>query len=66
MVAAGPLGALLVADAIGIQPQLITVGPSGAVLVAIGNTVTGCLLRTLIRNLVGLFLGAGYFPLPLE
>lgn len=37
MVAAGPLGALLVAEAIGIQPQLITVGPSGAVLVAIGE-----------------------------
>ena len=37
MVAAGPLGALLVAEGIGINPQLITVGPSGAVLVALGT-----------------------------
>lgn len=36
VVASGPLGALAVAEAIGIQPQLITVGPSGAVLVAVG------------------------------
>jgi len=37
VVAAGPLGALLVAEAIGISPQLIEVGPSGAVLVGIGR-----------------------------
>lgn len=39
MVAAGPVGAILVAEGIGINPQLITVGPSGAVLVALGALI---------------------------
>lgn len=37
VVAAGALGALAVAEGIGIEPQLITVSPSGAVLVAVGK-----------------------------